>query len=49
MDFHEQVSPPPNHGSARRALNAVAKSLRKGQNDGRFLILDISLLPQLRG
>ncbi|OWZ01411.1 LOW QUALITY PROTEIN: hypothetical protein PHMEG_00027208 [Phytophthora megakarya] len=44
-----KLSPPQNHGSAVRTRNAVVKSLRKGQDDNRYLILDLDLLPQLEG
>ncbi|POM76809.1 LOW QUALITY PROTEIN: Cleavage induced Predicted protein [Phytophthora palmivora] len=48
-DFPKQTNPPPNHGSALRALNAVIKSIRKGQDEGRYLTLDNDLLSSLEG
>eukprot|EP00644_Phytophthora_capsici_P002022 jgi/Phyca11/128260/e_gw1.74.169.1 len=47
--FVSQVTAPPNHGSAARALNAIIKQLRAGQESNRYLIFDIDLLPQLQG
>ncbi|ETK95462.1 hypothetical protein L915_01610 [Phytophthora nicotianae] len=47
--FTSQQQPPKNHGSALRALNAVIKSLRKGQDEDRYLILDIELLSSFDG
>jgi hypothetical protein len=47
--FPEQTSPPPNHGSAQRAMNIIVKNLRAGQDSDRYLILDMSLLSLLRG
>jgi len=44
-----QSTPPPNHGSARRALNMVVKNIRKGQDEDRYLILDIDLIDHLDG
>ncbi|OWZ03695.1 Cleavage induced protein, partial [Phytophthora megakarya] len=41
--------PPPNHGSARRALNVWIKTIRKGQDEDRYLVLGITLLPDLTG
>eukprot|EP00644_Phytophthora_capsici_P013969 jgi/Phyca11/98814/e_gw1.3.382.1 len=45
--FPKQKIPPANHGSALRGWNAVVKALRKGQDDNRYLILDLELLPFL--
>lgn len=42
-----QDTPPPNHGSARRTLNALIKNIRKGQYGDRYL--DIDLLGHLDG
>ncbi|OWZ20314.1 hypothetical protein PHMEG_0005284 [Phytophthora megakarya] len=47
--FPTQMKPPQNHGSAVRAQNAVIKSLHKGQDDNRYLILDMGLLSKLDG
>ncbi|EGZ20167.1 hypothetical protein PHYSODRAFT_285377 [Phytophthora sojae] len=44
-----QQTPPPNHGSARRALNALVKNIRKGQDEDRYLVLDVDLLERLDG
>lgn len=41
-----QLAPPPNHASARAHLADVRKLLRKGQEQNRFLILDMDLLGQ---
>lgn len=46
--FKPQPVAPPNHGSAKRALNVIIKHLRKGQDSNRYLILDIDLLPLLQ-
>jgi hypothetical protein len=40
---------PANHGSALRALNSIVKNIRKGQDAGQYLVLDIDLLDQLDG
>lgn len=32
-----------------QALNILIKSIRKGQNDGRYLVLDVDLLQELDG
>ncbi|EGZ20340.1 hypothetical protein PHYSODRAFT_491796 [Phytophthora sojae] len=48
-EFSSQPVPPPNHGSAKRALNTIIKNLRAGQDSNRYLILDIDLLPLLEG
>ncbi|EGZ20813.1 hypothetical protein PHYSODRAFT_489139 [Phytophthora sojae] len=47
--FAVQDAPPANHGSAVRALNIVVKRLRKGQDENRYLILDLELLSILHG
>ncbi|KAE9310441.1 hypothetical protein PF008_g20466 [Phytophthora fragariae] len=47
--FPSQDTPPPNHGSARRALNVLIKNIRKGQDEDRYLVLDIDLLGHLDG
>ncbi|EGZ21530.1 hypothetical protein PHYSODRAFT_329463 [Phytophthora sojae] len=47
--FPWQDTPPPNHGSARRALNALIKNIRKGPDEDRYLVLDIDLLGHLDG
>ncbi|OWZ13122.1 Cleavage induced protein [Phytophthora megakarya] len=47
--FPKQDTVPPNHGSAKRALNTIVKNLRAGQDLNRYLILDIDLLPSLQG
>ncbi|KAJ8577198.1 hypothetical protein ON010_g2010 [Phytophthora cinnamomi] len=47
--FNSQVTAPPNHGPASRAVNAIIKHLRAGQDASRYLILDIDLLPALEG
>ncbi|KAF4149093.1 hypothetical protein GN958_ATG01721 [Phytophthora infestans] len=44
-----QLSPQPNHSSATIALNMLVKGIIKGQNDGRYPILDLGLLSQLDG
>ncbi|EEY54742.1 uncharacterized protein PITG_08283 [Phytophthora infestans T30-4] len=36
--FGKQDKPPPNHGSARRALNTIVKNLRAGQDADRTII-----------
>lgn len=47
--FGKQDKPPPNHGSARRALNTIVKNLRAGQDADRYLLLDLDLLSTLEG
>ncbi|RLN87346.1 hypothetical protein BBJ28_00008066 [Nothophytophthora sp. Chile5] len=47
--FERQHIPPANHGSARQALNASIKNIRKGQDADRYLVLDLDLLSQLDG
>ncbi|EGZ11850.1 hypothetical protein PHYSODRAFT_517489 [Phytophthora sojae] len=47
--FAVQDAPPANHGSAVRALNIIVKCLRKGQDENRYLILDLELLSILHG
>ncbi|OWZ20801.1 Cleavage induced protein [Phytophthora megakarya] len=44
-----QVTPPPNHGSARGVLNALVKDIPKGQDEDRYLVLDIDLIAILDG
>ncbi|GMF51914.1 unnamed protein product [Phytophthora fragariaefolia] len=46
--FKPQPAAPPNHGSAKRALNVIVKQLRKCLDSNRYLILDIELLLLLR-
>eukprot|EP00644_Phytophthora_capsici_P008760 jgi/Phyca11/111366/e_gw1.20.684.1 len=42
--FPKQVTPPKHHASARLALNPLIKQIRKGQDAGQYLVLDIDLL-----
>lgn len=44
-----QAEPPKDHGSATRALNILAKNIRKGQDANQYLVLDISLFEVLNG
>lgn len=39
-----QESPPPNHQSANRYLPSVARSVRSGQDEGQYLVLDMDIL-----
>lgn len=45
--FPAQSKPPKNHASAQLAINALIKQIRKGQDAGQYLVLDIELLPML--
>ncbi|RLN95758.1 hypothetical protein BBJ28_00011833 [Nothophytophthora sp. Chile5] len=47
--FPKQDAPPKNHASAVGALNAIVKSIRKGQAAGQYLVLDIDMLNLLEG
>lgn len=48
-DPPRQDKPPRNHAFARRAMNALVKNIRKGQDADRYLVLDVDLLPGLDG
>ncbi|GMF47661.1 unnamed protein product [Phytophthora fragariaefolia] len=43
------TEPPKYHGSATRALNTLAKNIRKGQDANQDIVLDIGLLDVLDG
>ncbi|ETN14855.1 hypothetical protein PPTG_07106 [Phytophthora nicotianae INRA-310] len=45
--FQVQTKPPKNHTSARLALNSLVKQIRKGQDAGQYLVLDVDLLSML--
>jgi hypothetical protein len=38
--------PPKNHGSCRRYLRAVTRSIREGQDSGQYLVVDADILEQ---
>ncbi|KAG2925779.1 hypothetical protein PC116_g18542 [Phytophthora cactorum] len=45
--FQQQGKPAKNHASARFAINALGKQVRKGQDAWHYLVLDTELLPML--
>ncbi|KAF1785332.1 hypothetical protein GQ600_13996 [Phytophthora cactorum] len=47
--FQQQGKPAKNHASARFAINALGKQVRKGQDAWHYLVLDTELLPIITG
>ncbi|KAJ8563900.1 hypothetical protein ON010_g7447 [Phytophthora cinnamomi] len=48
-NFQPQTAPPANHASAIAVLNSLIEQIRKGQDAGHYLVLDLYLLPHLEG